>query len=69
MSYRCLDCSYTRKGKFPGGKCPACDSWNISRPKTESFGIPKDKKTKMEIFILVLFWGFLIFGVWDRYFS
>ena len=68
MSYQCLDCSYRSKTKFPGGKCPACDSYNIRKPAGMRVADDiKEPKTKVEIFTLVLFWGVLLWGVWDRY--
>lgn len=35
MSYQCNDCSYSKKAPFPGGKCPACGSFNIHREGDE----------------------------------
>jgi predicted ATP-dependent serine protease len=69
MDYICLDCSYRAKTKFPGGKCPACDSFNIrsaNQIKPEKTR-QEERKTLVEYFILILFWGVLLWGVWDRY--
>jgi len=69
MSYVCLDCTHRSKKKFPGGKCPACNSFNIksdSKPQADT-SRQQERKTLVEYFILILFWGFLLWGIWDRY--
>lgn len=68
MAYQCLDCSYKSQVKFPGGKCPACDSYNIKNSGGMKVSDDiKEPKTKVEIATLILFWGVLIWGIWDRY--
>ena len=69
MAYICLDCSYRAKAKFPGGKCPACDSFNIQAESKMPAGATQqqERKTLAEYCTLILFWGFLLWGIWDRY--
>ncbi len=70
MAYICQDCTYKANKRFPEGRCPACGSFNIRSDRSkEDVKQEKDKKTPLEIFIMVLVWGVLIWGVWDRYFS
>ena len=69
MAYICQACSYRAKTKFPGGKCPACDSFNIKSDREAKSDATRqqERKTFVEYFILVLFWAVLIWGIWDRY--
>ncbi len=70
MPYQCLECGNKSSKKFPGGKCPACDSFRvktIGKPEKKSVVRQKESKTKVEIFLMVLLWGLLAYGVWDRY--
>lgn len=71
MAYVCLDCSHRSKAKFTGGKCPACDSFNIQAERKAPSGNARQQKRKTlaEYFTLILFWGFLLWGIWDRYLS
>lgn len=69
MAYRCLDCSNQSSRKFPGGRCPACDSYNIKSENTlVGHDREKPKKTLFEIGVMSLLWGLLLLGIWDRYF-
>lgn len=67
MAYKCLDCSYTAKAKFPAGKCPACDSFNVRGAKSKAGPVSKERKTIGDIVFAVLLWGVLIWGFWDQY--
>lgn len=69
MAYICNDCGNRASQKFPGGKCPACDSFNIrsDRPSTRQAIREKEPRTLFELVILVLLWGLLAYGVWDRF--
>lgn len=68
MAYQCLDCGNRSSRKFPGGKCPACASYNVqSRADKFSYTPEKPRKTLLEIVLLILLWGALAYGVWDRY--
>jgi len=69
MAYSCQDCSYRAKAKFPDGKCPACGSFNIKseREAKSDKTQQQERKTLAEYIILILFWGVLIWGIWDRY--
>jgi predicted ATP-dependent serine protease len=68
MAYQCLDCSNQSSKKFPAGRCPACNSYNI---KSDRQGMvyekDKPKKTLAEILIMSVLWGALLLGVIDRY--
>jgi hypothetical protein len=70
MTYTCKDCSHTSNKKFPNGKCPACDSYNISSTNKLAESTTKEKKPKkkIEIVILVLLWGLIAYGAWDKYY-
>ena len=70
MAYLCNDCGNKSSRKFPGGKCPACDSFNIksTAPTSTRQAIrEKEPKTLLEIVLLCLLWGALAYGAWDRY--
>lgn len=68
MAYRCLDCGNRSSKKFPGGRCPACDSYDIKSDRIPlSHEKEKPKKTLLEIMIMSVLWGLLFLGVWDRY--
>lgn len=70
MAYRCLECGNRASKKFPGGRCPACDSYNIkSSVGVVSHEREKPKKTLFEIIVMSLLWGLFLWGIWDRYFS
>lgn len=70
MAYICNDCGNKSTRKFPGGKCPGCDSFNIKSTHITTRQAIKDKepKTLMEIVLLCLLWGVLGYGAWDKYF-
>jgi len=70
MVYICNDCSNQSSKKFPNGKCPACDSYNISSTDKPTLSTtPKRKPKKLiEIVILVLLWGLIFYGAWNKYF-
>lgn len=70
MAYLCNDCGNQSSRKFPGGKCPACDSFNIksTAPVSTRQAIKeKEPKTLLELVLLCLLWGGLAYGAWDRY--
>lgn len=69
MAYICNDCGNKSSQKFPGGKCPACDSFNIKSTQTSTRQAINDKepKTMFELLIMFLLWGALAYGFWDRY--
>ena len=67
--FTCLDCGNQSSKTFPAGKCPACGSFKIKSPAS---GLnkegPKNKnKTKKEIFLMLLLWGFIAFEAIRRY--
>lgn len=61
MAWMCLDCGNKSTRKFSAGRCPACDSFNISGGSSAL----KDTKTrsvrrkKIDLTILFLCWGSL----------
>ena len=69
MAFICNDCGNKSTKKFPQGKCPACDSFNIKTThKTTQQAIKeKEPKTLIELVILALLWGLLAYGAWDKY--
>ncbi len=69
MAFICNDCGNKSTQKFLNGKCPACGSFNIkSTHKTTKQAIKeKEPKTLIEIVILILLWGLIGYGVWDKY--
>jgi len=70
MAYICNDCSNQSTKRFPNGKCPACDSYNIR--STDKFTLTttqeRKPKTLFEIVILVLLWGLIAYGGWSKYY-
>ncbi len=70
MVYICNDCSNQSTKRFPNGKCPACDSYNISSTDKPTLSTaPKRKPKKLiEIVILILLWGLIFYGAWNKYF-
>jgi hypothetical protein len=68
MAFICKDCGNKSSTKFPGGKCPACNSYNIRNTNSTREAIrEKEPKTLVEIVIMFLVWGLLIYGVWDKF--
>ncbi len=68
MAYKCLDCGNKSSNRFSGGRCPACDSFNIKRVnKAIIQPIEKERKTVLEIILMVLLWGLLIYGFWEKF--
>ncbi len=69
MAFICNDCGNKSTQKFPHGKCPACDSFNIKSThlSTKQAIQEKEPKTLIEIAIMCIVWGLLGYGVWDRY--
>ncbi len=70
MPIRCLDCGSQQLRVSPEGRCVACDSFNVERMNDQSLDKSKkekEPKTLIEIFIMVLVWGLLLYGIWDRY--
>lgn len=64
----CRDCGNKSSKKFPGGKCPACDSYNVkSTSGTREAIREKEPRTLVELVIMCVVWGLLAYGVWDRY--
>ena len=59
MSYQCNDCSFSRKGAFPQGKCPACGSFNISGGSLKKKEEESSATKKWRMAILVASWSFL----------
>jgi hypothetical protein len=70
MTYTCKDCSHQSTKKFPNGKCPACDSYNIiTTNKLPELSTQERKpKTKIEIVIVVILWGLIGYGAWNKYY-
>ena len=70
MAYQCMDCSYKSAKGFSGGNCPGCGSFNIkSARKSIVYEPEKPRKTLLELAMMFLLWGLIIFGVWDKYLS
>lgn len=70
MAYKCLDCGNATRARFEQGKCPACDSFNVQRTDADAqqkIKYRKSKKGPFQIFLLILFWSLLAYGVWERY--
>jgi len=70
MAFSCKDCSYTSKKKFPGGKCPACDSFNVSAShKSNAETDARPKRTLMQVCVMIIVWLAFAYAVWDSYFK
>ena len=69
MAVKCLDCGAQHLRVSEQGGCLACDSFNVQTANQTEVGKKKHKepKTLVEIFIMALVWGLLIYGIWDRY--
>lgn len=68
MPYRCTACSHTMRKASPHGTCPACGSAQLRVIKSQQQVTPeKSRKTKIEIAIMVLLWGLLIYGIYDKF--
>ena len=70
MAYICLDCSNKSSKQFPGGRCPACDSFNIKTTHKKVDNKPqRKKKTFTEIIIMSSLWFIFIYGAYQHYFD
>ena len=69
MAFICNDCGNKSTKKFLHGKCPACGSFNIksTHKSTKQAIKEKEPKTLIEIVILILLWGLIAYGAWDKY--
>ena len=69
MSYRCIDCSYKAKKRFPGGACPACGSFKIKSNSLEkvSWEPEKRRRTFLETVLMLQLWGIIIYGAYDKF--
>lgn len=68
-SYTCLDCGNKSSKNFPSGKCPGCGSFNIKSPKSLIKKENPKTKTKKEIILMTLLWGYIAYETWRRYLS
>ena len=66
MAWQCLDCSNRSSRQFPGGKCPACGSFNIKSRGMRYAEPEKPRKTLLEIVMMVALWALLLYGFWDK---
>lgn len=68
MAYICNDCGNRDTRKFPGGRCPGCDSFNIRSTHGGMQDIKeREPRTMFELSILALLWGLLAYGAWDHF--
>jgi len=68
MSYTCLDCGNRSSKQFPGGRCPACDSFNIKSKRKKDSGVETEKpSSNVQRFLLVFLWILVAYGVWKNY--
>ncbi len=69
MAFVCNDCGNKSTQKFLQGKCPACGSFSIksTHKSTKQAIKEKEPKTLIEIVILILLWGLIGYGTWDKY--
>ncbi len=70
MAYICNDCSNQSTKRSSDGKCPACDSYNMTSTSKPISATTQQKKPKtiIQFVILVLLWGFIAYGAWHHYF-
>lgn len=67
--YKCKSCGFKGKVTNDRGGCAACDSMSVKRlnkPLREQVK-EREPKTLVEIFIMVVVWALLLYGVWDLY--
>lgn len=68
MSYQCRDCSFSRRGPFANGCCPACGSYNISHqgegetPDAASAATGK----RLRPLILAVLWIILAYLIYQK---
>jgi hypothetical protein len=68
VAHICNDCGNHSTTKFPGGKCPACNSYNIKNTHSTQEAIPeKEPRSPVKIVILCIVWALFFYGAWDRY--
>ena len=71
MSYQCLVCGAKQKTTSAEGACNACGAYQLKKSKssrnTSKQEGEKPSKTLPELIAMILLWGVLIYGVWDRY--
>ena len=67
--YKCKACGYKGNKTNEQGGCIACDSFElVTLGNTTAAKIrEREPKTMVEIFILIMVWGFLIYGLWDKF--
>lgn len=63
MGYKCLDCGNRSTKQFPGGRCPACDSFNVKRTGKSIEAHEQKRPLSQKILIAVFFallgyWGY-----------
>lgn len=66
VAYRCQDCTYksASKSRFPGGRCPACGSFNIkSTEANRGEEKEEDASRQRQLVILVALWGAFLLTV------
>jgi len=69
MSYRCKDCGNSSTKKFPGGRCPACDSFNVTGRQSNRNKDDGPKHTSLfKKATAILLWSFFAWGIWFEYF-
>jgi uncharacterized membrane protein YvbJ len=61
MGWRCLDCGNKASKKFPAGRCPACDSFNVQgkSSKAKNPNERSEQRKKIDVTILLVCWGSL----------
>lgn len=61
MAWKCLDCGNKSSRQFPGGRCPACDSFNVEGVGKKKNAEPErsERRKKIDVAVLILCWGSL----------
>lgn len=68
MAHHCKDCSYTRDGVFPDGKCPACGSYHISgkAPLREGDKSQTSGAKNLRLAMGLGLWVYLFYLLYDK---
>jgi len=64
MAITCFDCGYQSTKGTPGGKCPACDSFNLSSRHSEP--PPQKARKPYQLALLIALWGYLLLLIMQK---
>jgi len=65
MTYQCRDCSYSQ-GQFPHGRCPACDSFNITSADKPARTEGSASSKRWRLIALLALWSVLLYLLYQK---